>query len=94
MVTRSRKDVCFLAASTQNPPSVPPPHPTSWKPANKVPLCVEKAKRTGCCAAVETASCNNRRPKALNNMEGFAEEGTNTLWLVGHSSNSNTGNRL
>ena len=68
MVTRRRKDVCFPGA-TQNPP-----HPTSWKPANKVPLLVEKAKRTLTSCAVENASCHNRRLKALNNMEGFALE--------------------
>ena len=66
MVTRRRKDVCFPGA-TQNPL-----HPTSWKPANKVPLLVEKAKRTLTGCAVENASCHNRRLKALNNMEGFA----------------------
>ena len=52
-----------LLPGTQNPPH--PTHPTSWKPANKVPLLVEKAKRplTGC--AVENASCHNRHSEGL-----------------------------
>ena len=61
-----------LLPGTQNPRH--PTHPTSWKPANKVPLLVEKAKRTLTGCAVENASCHNRRLKALNNMEGFALE--------------------
>ena len=59
--------------ASRDQPKTFPPHPTSWKPANKVPLLVEKAKRTG---GVESAACNNRRLKALNNMKGFAEEET------------------
>ena len=39
MVTRRRKDVCF-PGPTQNPP----PHPTSWKPANKVPCLLKRQK--------------------------------------------------
>ena len=36
---------CLLPGSDPKPSLAPSP-PTSWKPANKVPLLVEKAKRT------------------------------------------------
>ena len=73
MVTR-RKDVCF-------PGQLHPAWcllPTSWKPPNKLPhLCrlVETGKKNIVC--VRVASCNNRRPRALNNKEGVAAWQTN-----------------
>ena len=71
----------FASRDNPNPslatPTHPPPH--LLEAANKVPLIVETGKNEG---TVENASCNNRHPKALNNIEVFAEEQTNIHRLV------------
>ena len=64
-----------LLPGTNPKPSHPTPPPGSQ--LTRFP-CLLKRQKGG----VESAACNNRRLKALNNMKGFAEEETKiyTSW--------------
>ena len=82
MVTRSRKDVCFPGASTQNPPLSPRPTPPPGSQLTRFPCLLKRQKGHRLLSCCRNCKLQQQTSKGLE-QHGFAEEGqTNIHRLV------------